>query len=298
MFKSIIDDIRGSLSNGNMITRLIIINVIIYVVTALLFAFSHTIPFNQFITDHFALSNQWQTLLFNPWTIITHMFLHSAFFHILWNMVGLNLFGTIVGDLLGDRRILPLYLFSGFIGGVVYILATLALGQNGFALGASAAVMGLAMTAGLIAPDYSIRLLLIGDVRLKYIVFAFIFFDLLGTQSTYNAGGSFGHLGGALGGAIFIYLYKKHIDILLPIEHFINYITNLRSPVKTKQSNYRPVMKVEYRSDSISHFNKKIASDRETKQDRIDRILDKINNDGYNNLTIEEKDFLNKVSKD
>jgi membrane associated rhomboid family serine protease len=298
MFKSIIDDLKYALRTGNMITKIIIINVIVYVIAALLYAFSHTIPFNTYIDRNFALSNQLQTILFHPWTLLTHMFLHVGFFHILWNMVGLNLFGGIVGDLLGDKRILPLYLFSGLVGGCIYILSTLLMGQMGSAMGASAAVMGLAITAGLVAPDYVIRLLLIGDVKLKYIVFAFIFFDIIGTQASVNAGGSYGHLGGALGGFLFIYFYKKGIDILLPISSLLDYLSKLFSKVKQKEK-YNPKMKVEYRAESLSNKMKQVTTANNiSKQERIDRILDKINDKGYTSLTVEEKDFLTKASKE
>jgi membrane associated rhomboid family serine protease len=296
MFRSIYDDVRRGLQTGNMVNRLIIINVIIYVVVALLFAFSHTIRFDKFLTDHLAISNDWKTLLYNPWTVLTHMFMHAGFGHILWNMVGLNLFGSIVGDLIGDRRILPMYLFGGIFGAIFFILATLLMGHISTAMGASAAVMALAVTAGLIAPDYGIRLLLIGDVKLKYIVFVFIFFDIIGTQSGINSGGHFGHLGGALAGFLFFSLYNKGVDILLPLERLINFIQNLFVTTSRSSAPYRPVMKVEYGSGNSSKKSSTLPSI--SKQERVDLILDKINEKGYDNLSSEEKEFLKNASKE
>ena len=121
MFRSIVDDIKLNFNTGNMVTKLIIVNVGVFVITALLFAFSKLYPFDDWIYKYLCLSGQPYHFLTRPWTFITHLFVHCGIFHLLWNMVGLNLFGRITGDLLGDRRILPLYIFGGLISGLIYL---------------------------------------------------------------------------------------------------------------------------------------------------------------------------------
>ncbi len=299
MFKSIIDDVKHNFTIGNMVTKLIIINIIIYIVAALLIAFSRaTIPFDVFIDNQLALSAQPIKVLMKPWTLISHMFLHTGLGHVLWNMVALNLFGRITGDLMGDRRILPLYFFGGLVAAAIFIVSSQLNGFPNFtAQGASGAIMAIAMTAGLIAPDYNVRLLLLGDVKLKYILFVFLFFDIIGTQAFDaggNSGGHFAHLGGALAGVLFIYFYRKGSDILLPFERMINYLSGIKNPQPKQQPKSK--LRVEYRSENIGKPKTSISSNSPSFQDKLDLILDKINVQGYEKLTQEEKDFLKEAS--
>lgn len=298
MFKSIIDDVKQNFAIGNMVTRIIMINVIVFIVAALLIAFDKLYSFSGFINEYFAIHSSPSVFLYKPWTFITHMFLHVNLFHVLWNMVGLNLFGRIVGDLLGDRRVLPLYIFGGLMACIVFIVSSQLRGQLSIALGASGSIMAMAMTAGIIAPNYLVRLLLLGDVKIKYIVFAFLFFDIIGSQGMDNSGGHYAHLGGMLGGFLFIFLYKKGIDVLLPFEHLFNFISTGISRNRTAP---KPRMRVEHRSEVlVSQQQKKRKSspiDGLTFQEKLDYILDKINLKGYDKLTEEEKAFLKEASK-
>ncbi|MBK8701986.1 MAG: rhomboid family intramembrane serine protease [Saprospiraceae bacterium] len=298
MFKSIIDDIKLNFSLGNMVTKLIIVNIGIFVITALLFAFSKLYPFDTFILEYMALSGEPSYFLTRPWTFISHLFIHGGLFHLLWNMVGLNLFGRITGDLLGDRRILPLYIFGGLIAGITYIVSyhTILHLSSSFAMGASGSIMAIAMTAGLIAPDYIVRLLLIGDVKIKYIVAAFIFLDIIGTQTNDNTGGHFAHLGGALAGLIFIFMYRKGFDVLLPFEKLFNLFDPGARPVRNAP---RTRLKVEHRAENRSIKRMQPGSDKNqllTFQEKLDSILDKIKDQGYEKLTTEEKEFLRDAS--
>lgn len=298
MFRSLADDIRQNFNTGNMVTKLIIVNVAVFVVTALLFAFSKLYPFDNWIHQYLCLSARPDYFLYRPWTFITHLFIHGGVFHLLWNMVGLNLFGRITGDLLGDRRILPLYIFGGLISGLIYLLSVnfILHAPNSFAMGASGSIMAIAMTAGLIAPDYIIRLLLIGDVKIKYIVAAFIFLDILGTQAEVNTGGHFAHLGGALAGLMFIFLYKKGYDVLLPFEKLQQALTF--QPKANKHIEHRAKMRVEHRSvRSQSMLTRKSQEESLPFQEELDRILDKIKEKGYEKLSQEEKAFLKKASE-
>jgi membrane associated rhomboid family serine protease len=301
MIKSIIDDIKQNFFVGNMVTKLIIVNVIIFVVAALLVAFNSAFPFYRFIEKYFTLNAFPKEFLYRPWTLITHMFLHLSFFHVLWNMVGLNVFGSITGDLIGDRKILPLYLFGGVVAAVTFIISFHLIGSGYMyhtALGASGAVMAIVMVAGLIAPDYIIRLLLIGDVKIKYLVFAFIFFDIIGSQGINNAGGHFAHLGGALGGFLYIYFYKRDINLLAPFEYVIGLFEG--DFTTQKQTKPRRKLTVEHRSDALvkkMNTHKTKTSGEMNYQERLDFILDKIKVVGYEKLSTEDKEFLKNASK-
>ena len=233
-------------------------------------------------------------LLLKPWTIITYMFVHEGFWHFVWNMVGLNIFGKIVGDLLGDKKVLPLYILGGIAGGILLVLVTPIMSNLGYAnlRGASAAVLALAMAGALVAPDYQIRLLLIGNVKLKYIVLFFIIADLVLSQGYENAGGHWAHLGGILMGALYISQLRKGKDIGKPVNSIVEKLSDLGSG-NYKQTKHRPVMKVEHRS-------KKITNQQDSTEDfeeKLDSILEKIKVKGYEKLSEEEKEFLYKASK-
>jgi membrane associated rhomboid family serine protease len=175
LFGSIWDDIRHAFRIGNMVTRLVIINFGIFIAVNLVFLLLLIAkgPDNASIALWEGL--QWlcipasgRTLLFQPWSPVTHMFLHENFWHVLNNIIGLYLFGVIVSDLIGDRRILPIYLLGGLFGGLMFMAsAQFAPYVGSYALGASGAVMALAGTALILAPDYRVRLFLFGEVKVE-----------------------------------------------------------------------------------------------------------------------------------
>ena len=212
MFASIIDDIKVSFRSGNMITRLIIINVAIFAITALTNAFAPS--FYQGILVHWiAVPGDPISLLFKPWTILTYMFVHGGLGHIFWNMLILYWFGRIVGDMIGDKHILPIYIVGGLAGAVVYILSYYFLiGRVGtYMVGASAAIMALVIIAGRINPEKELRLILIGPVKIKFVILAFILMDLIFIGKDNNTGGHLAHIGGMVMG----WLYFNQIETII-----------------------------------------------------------------------------------
>ena len=303
MLNSIIDDIKYQFNTGNTVTRIIILNVAVFIVAAILHAYLQTTAYWNPIIDNIGLSANPKEFIYKPWTFITHMFVHVGFFHVLWNLVGLYTFGRITGDLLGDKKIVPLYFISGLFGAIVFIVSSLLLHtENSLAYGASAAVLGLAMVAATIAPDYIIRLLFLGDVKIKFIVAFFIFIDIIGIPQGDNTGGHFGHLGGMLGGFLAIYLYKNNFDIITPLENLFTFLSGgykRTNDTHKRERKYPTKLKVEHRSESLSknQIKKNQNSSVENFQEKLDTILDKISEVGYENLTKDEKDFLNNASK-
>jgi membrane associated rhomboid family serine protease len=296
MFKSIADDIRNNFTYGHMVTRLIIINTAVLVVILLLKAFFSNLGWYQPVIQNVAMPTNAIELLLKPWTLFTYMFVHEGFWHFVWNMVGLNIFGKIVGDLIGDKKVLPLYLLGGIAGGILLILVTPLMSNLNYASlrGASAAVLALAMAGALIAPDYNIRLLLIGNVKLKYIVLFFIIADLVLSQGYENAGGHWAHLGGILMGAIFIAQLRNGRDMGKPINSLFKKISDIGSK-KYSGSKHRPIMKVEHRSNKLTNKTRVIQQD--DYEAKLDAILEKIKRKGYDKLSQDERDFLNKASK-
>lgn len=312
MFTSIWDDIKQQFSYGNALTRIILVNIGVFVAMTLL----HLIlvptmgeqAYNN-VLHFFSISADWKHNLTHPWVFITHMFLHEGFFHILWNMVLLYWFGRIVGDLLGDKRVLPIYLICGLAGGLTYfgmanVQDTWAFG--GYALGASAAFMGIIAVAGMTAPDYIISMLFLGNVRLKYIVMFFVFLDVFAISwNQPNTGGSFGHLGGAVMGFILATQLQRGNDLTAPVIRWIDSITQFFDSLFT---NERPKPRMAYKNPKMKQRAKAggrgrakggPASDSHdlSHQEKLDAILDKIKQSGYDSLSKEEKEFLFNASK-
>lgn len=310
MLQSIWDDIKQEFDYGNMIKRIIIVNVAVYIFINLLWVFiSGVAPdFYQGTVEFFSISSSGWHLLTHPWSLLTHMFLHEGFWHILWNMLFLFWFGRIFGDLLGDRRVLPLYILGGLAGAVVYFLvANLGLvAGSSHALGASAAVMAILVASGVFAPNYGIRLLFLGEVKLKWIVFALVFMNILGTKGTVNAGGSWGHLGGIAMGFVYALQLQQGNDLSAPIQRMIRRVEDY---FKALLSGSRPGPKAAYRrgqavktasGDKSQNSRQERTTSKGTlsHQEQLDAILDKIKASGYDSLSQTEKDFLFRASKE
>jgi membrane associated rhomboid family serine protease len=304
---SIWDDIKWQFKYGADLVKLILVNLSVFIIINLVslpFAlFQREVPFN--LKEWLSLHAGFNSLLHHPWGIITYMFVHDNFWHILWNMLGLYWFGQILQDMVGKAKILPLYLFGGIVGGLLYIAAynifpvfsTIVGGAIN--MGASASVMAIVLAAATIAPNYELILFLIGPVKIKWIALVYVILDLINIQNG-NAGGHIAHLGGALFGFIFIRQLQSGRDFSRIFYTASDFFFNL---FKRK-----PKLKVEYKKEYASTFsagtrqgkqaNSQSQQDTTSKQERLDAILDKINRSSYDSLSKEEKDFLFKISQE
>ncbi|WP_236975121.1 rhomboid family protein [Membranihabitans maritimus] len=287
MFDSIKRDLIFQFRHGGMTTRLILINVVVFVTIMMIRLIGFIVNggevpgFYHILTNGLSISNDWKSVLFRPWSIISHMFLHLGFFHILFNMLYLFWFGRILENLLGERKILNIYIISGLIGAFFFfIFSRLLYDGEIYALGASAAVMGIAVATATMSPDYEMRLLFLGDVKLKYLVLALVLLDLIMIPTMSNSGGRVAHLGGALMGFLYIKLLYNGIDL---------------GDINWKPSVKRPKFKVYVNKDKPQDNNR--YNRPQTVEQRVDEILDKIRSSGYDSLTQDEKDFLYDASK-
>ncbi len=287
---------------NSVLSRLIQINTIVFIIVKLislftfLFAVGHESAMNQslsIIGQYLALPASVNALAARPWTIITYMFLHEGFFHILFNLVMLYFGGILFTEYLGEKRLLWTYIAGGIFGALFYILAFNVFPafapykDHSIALGASASVLAIIVATATYVPDFTVHLLLFGRVKLKYVAIAFVIIDLLSIPKG-NPGGHIAHLGGAFWGFIYALSLKKGTDIY----RFLNFSSYRKNNNKFythtytygKQESHRPLSDDEYNEQKIK------------KQQRIDKILDKISKSGYSSLTKEEKEFLFKTS--
>ena len=303
MFKSIYNDIKGQFDYGNNVTRLILINTIVFVTLWVIYAGialttgpEYAIVQRKFL-NFFMLPPTLMGILKKPWTIITHMFLHEGFFHFLFNMFVLHMFGRIFGDLLGDRRVFPLYILGGLLGIVFIQLAPVFGIAIGPALGASAAIMAFVVATAIVAPDSEVRLFIIGRVRIKYIALFFIVTDIIGVANLNNTGGHFGHIGGMVLGWLYILMINSGNDPAPWMNKTYDSFIELFRP-KPKKKPKSPLT-VKYRATvpSSKKSTKKAKMQKVSSQEKLDKILEKISMKGIGSLSKEEKAFLDNASK-
>ena len=297
-------DIKWQYKFGSDLIKLILINCAIFIIVNLIslpfMLMAKNTPFDM--VEFLALPASLKNWLYQPWSIFTYMFVHKDFLHVLFNMLGLYWFGQIVQDMIGKPKILPLYVFGGISGGLLYILAynifpafNVVL-HNANNCGASAAVLAMVLAAATIAPNYEIGLLFFGPVKIKWIAFVYVILDLINIQNG-NAGGHIAHLGGALYGFTYIRLLQNGTDLSRPFYAVTDFFTNIFK----KKSKLKVEYKKEYAYTSTKQTKSKNAAhqnDTLSKQEKLDAILDKINRSSYESLSKEEKDFLFKISQE
>jgi membrane associated rhomboid family serine protease len=292
------DEFRRTFSKRSTLSQLIMINVGVFLflkILGVLFFLFKQENLEQLVLGYLALPADPQMILRKPWTIISYMFLHYDFFHILFNMLWLYWFGKIFLEYLNPKKLISVYLIGGLAGGLVYVLAfnlfpafETSVAQS-VALGASAAVLAIVMAISFYVPDYTLYLMFFGPVKLKYIALVTVLIDILSIKSG-NAGGHLAHLGGALFGFLYATQLSRGKDMS---KGFSRFMDNLFSLFKR-----RPKMKVDYKRpagkpETDMEYNARRAAEQRT----IDQILDKIARSGYEGLSKEEKEILFKSSK-
>ena len=205
---SFTDDLKNVFTrSGNGLMRIILINVLVFLLVNVVGELIRFSGGGQSLVYWFALPGNVMLALTHGWTFITYMFLHEGLMHILFNMLWLYWLGKIFVEYVGSKRLVAVYLLGGLCGGILYAVASMLFPlyfYNTFLLGASAGVMAVVIAIAILVPDYTIQLLFLGAVPLKYLALAsFILTSLLDISQ--NTGGKISHIGGALFGAIFMH---------------------------------------------------------------------------------------------
>ncbi|MCW3463555.1 rhomboid family intramembrane serine protease [Chitinophaga nivalis] len=237
--------------------------------------------------DQLAIHVQPGEFIMKPWGLITYMFTHVEVFHILFNMINLYWFGNLFRDFLGNKRVLPLYLLGGIAGGVLYLLSYfLFAGYIGITMvGASAAVMCILVAAATLMPNYEIGLLFLGRVKLKWLAIALVVLGLISIPEG-NIGGVVAHMGGALLGFLYVRILQSGTDLCKPLIWLFD--------AGTRREHRQQTQKIKPKKSPL----KVVKKAEDNSQSRLDQLLDKINEKGYQSLSAEEKAWLDKVSKE
>jgi len=275
------------LHSGSKIGLLIGINIIVYVAInvpgVIEWLFTRNNLISYYADEYLLLPAYLPKLATRFWTPLTYMFMHAGPLHIFFNMLWLYWIGQIFEEYLGNKRTIGLYLFGGLTGALFFVLAynyipvfahsNVAVGA--VVVGASAAVMAVIVATATLLPDYTIYMMFIGPVKLKWLAIFYVILDFILIAGA-NPGGEISHLGGAFFGFIYIKQLQRGHD-------WIGSINKIFKP--------SPKLKV------VSKSSVKNSNDL-PRQEEIDRILDKISQSGYESLNKQEKEVLFRASKD
>ncbi|MCR5863203.1 rhomboid family intramembrane serine protease [Flavobacterium sp. J372] len=296
----ILDELKSEYKFGGIVQRLIFWNVGLFVIPMIIFSilklsgiylpeFDWTLGSTQ---NWFALSSEF-TDLWKMWTLITYAFLHHDFFHLLFNMLMLFFAGRVFLTFFTQKQLFGVYIQSAIIAGLMFIIgySTIPALTNVSAamVGASASIMAILVAAATCAPQYSVRLMLIGTVKLWHIALGLVVIDLI-YISAENTGGHIAHLAGALYGFIYIKLLQNGTDMTKSIVGFQTFVENLFKPKK------KTPFKAVHRNPATT-ARTTVKKEKDITQKQIDDILDKISKSGYDSLTKAEKDFLFRAGK-
>jgi len=285
------DQIQSKLQRLNGAEKLIAINVACFVLPLFLktFFFLFALPFDTFL-GLFELSSDWSVFIFRPWSLVTYSFLHSGLFHLFWNMYLLYFSSRLILNLFPVKTFFNIYFLGVILGGITFLLSfsLFPAFQNitPVMVGASAGVMAVFIFMATYSPEYRVQLFLF-SVKLWYLGLAFVLIDIIQIPSG-NAGGHLAHLGGALLGYYYAKKLAQGTDIGLPFERWVNRWVDLFRK--------KPTLRTVYRNTSNA-AKKAVSKSQDDTQQKIDAILDKISDSGYESLTKEEKDILFKAGK-
>ena len=265
------------ISGLNIVEKIILFNITVYllpfVLKTVLFLFNIK---GLSIVNWFTIDATLSEFILKPWSILTYGFIHGSFSHIFWNMLILYYFGNILKNIFGEKLILNLFLSGIVAGGLTYLISynlfPVFKGVNSVMIGASAGVMSVLFFLAAYDPQYRIRIIFF-DIKILYIALFLFFYDIIQIPLN-NSGGHIAHIGGALWGYYYSVKYNNGSDLVNSILSYFKKNTNNKPSLKSKTDN--------------KSFN----------QDKIDEILDKISDSGYDSLTKSEKEYLFKVGKD
>ncbi|MCG1036916.1 rhomboid family protein [Polaribacter sargassicola] len=282
---SFIDNIKSRYKGGNIVEKLIYINIAVFVLMLLINTFSglYNSDSSWFI-KWFSLDDNYSALLTKPWTIITYGFLHAGFIHILFNLIALYYIGNLFIEYFTQKQLLSFYLLGTLFGGLFYLLSQnyfpLFQGRSSYLVGASAGISAIFVGIATYLPNYQLKIRFIGFVKLWHLTAIWIALDVLGLSGD-NAGGHFAHLGGALLG--FLYVNQSSNKKLKIWDKISAIFSSKKKPLKTVYKSPKKTTK--------SNKNSSLT------QQQIDAILDKISKSGYDTLSKAEKEFLFKQGK-
>lgn len=285
----ILSDIKRTFREGSVLTRLIYINLGVFLVIQIVGVIFYLAGKSSILPDLLSVPSGIQEILKRPWTPVTYMFLHTGFIHLLFNILGLYWFGRLFLYRLDGSQLLSVYLLGGLAGAVFYVVSynlfPVFESVNGLLLGASASVFAILVAIAFYDPNNEIHLSFIGSFQLKYIALFYVLLSVIGISAT-NPGGNIAHLGGAFWGWFYIFQLRKGKDIGAGFVKYLDKIAHSIQNLFKPKSNLKVTFKQTPRDDYEYNRLKK------AEQEEVNRILEKIGKKGYDSLSKSEKELL------
>lgn len=257
---------------------------------------STTAAFNYEILRWFIVPAKLSSVATMPWTILSYMFIHTGVIYTIITLVWLWVFGSIFQDLSGNNKIIPLYIYGGLAGAVVFLAASNLIPslkdnvEYSFMLGGNAGVLAIAVATTTLSPDYRLFRMLNGGIPLWILTLIYVVIDVAGSNGLAL---QLAHLGGGVTGFLFMVSLKRGFDWSLWMNKIYTWCGNLFNPEKPEPQREKIKEKVFYNTGGTKPFVKRPV----VTQQRIDEILDKINQKGFTHLSEEEKTILKKAGE-
>lgn len=297
---TVMDSIKEQFRRGGMYLTLLYVNLGVFIFLQLLKVVAELMVNSQVLTipyELLAVNTDLGVILYKPWTLITNAFVHISGWHLISNMLYLFFLGGMLEHYLGKKKILSLYLLGGLVGTIIqigakHIFPLFSSLPDYNIIGASGAVFAIAVGLITYNPKLEVRLFGVIPAKLIYIVGLLFVLEFL-RLSELDGVAHFAHVGGGLLGLVSMYYYKKGTDILGWLDRLQGALTGkkaTRHKMKVKYSKFRDQNKDQKPPRDDYDYNASKAA----QQERLDKILDKIKYKGYDGLTKEEKEFLNR----
>lgn len=261
------------------------------------------------ITEYFAL---WPfEINFFPWQLITYQFMHFDFFHLLFNMLALWMFGVEIENLWGSRKFGTYYILCGIVAGIAHLIVTpLVSAKVGPTIGASGSIMGVLLAFGMTFPTRPVLMFpIFFPIPARYFVILYAGLDLMNGLFATNSGvAHFAHLGGALGGfllikfgaPLFAWVDKIGGGTSRPAgigEQLFNRSDDDRDFTSREPQRERQAPVALHRIPTAQTPTRFVVDGEPVTQEVIDEILDKISQFGPHSISAKEKRILYEVSK-
>ena len=291
--------------------NLLLVNIIAFVATWILQL--RGLDLNDLLGLHFFMAADFQV-----WQLLTYMFLHSGFTHILFNMFALWMFGVVIENVWGPKKFLFYYISCGVGAGIMQEIAqffsfyftisaqdpTIGFGElfaigpqlstqlNGWTtIGASGAVYAILLAFGMIFPNERIFIFPLPiPIKAKWFVMFYVAIDLFSAMSSSGDNvAHMAHLGGMLFGYLMIRYWNNHPTAGYGRSNGRQFFDRLKENFEKRS---QPKMKVHKGGTNNREDDWEFNARKKQNQEEIDRILDKIRRSGYDSLTKEEKQKL------
>lgn len=285
--------------------------VILIAISAIIFAIINFIKIGYYlggfdVADYYTNVLNWflvpaeaSKLVNRPWTFLTYMFTHESVWHMISNMLWLWSFGYILQEITGNRHMAPVYLYGGLAGAIFFVLASntipairSSIGNIAQLQGAGPSILAIAVAATFMSPKYRIFPFLNGGIPIWVLTLLFVLVDYA-LIAHKGASVAIAHLAGALTGIFYVSRLKAGSDWGLWMHHLYEWFFTLFDPEKRKLSRSAMREEIFYQQSGKAPFKKTPI----VTQQKIDEILDKINQKGFQHLTDEEKEYLKSASK-